>query len=423
MFEHNKKQIISWALYDWANSAYAVTVMTVFFPIFLKDYWGSGVEATQSTFELGMANSLSGLLVVLLAPVLGAIADSANARKKFLMFFATMGIVMTACLTMVEKGNLLMAVAVYIMATLGFMGANVFSDSLITIVVGEKKRDVVSSLGYALGYLGGGLLFTVTVAMTLTPETFGLANKVEAVRISFVCVALWWAVFSIPLVLFVKEPEKQTSMPVFTAVAQGLKQIKSTFIEIKKLRVVFLFLMAYWLYIDGVDTVVRMAVDYGMALGFDTTNLIIAILITQFVGFPATIAFGFLGEKFGTKKSIMAGICVYIVIVVWAYFMDNVKEFYMLAITVGLVQGGVQSLSRSFFSRLIPKEKSAEFFGFYNMWGKFAAIIGPILMGWVGVLTGSTRVSILSIALLLIFGAVLLYFVDEAKGREVAKTL
>ena len=419
----SNKQILSWALYDWANSAYAVSVMTVFFPIFLKDYWGAGTLATESTFQLGLANSVAGILVVIMAPILGAIADRSGAKKKFLMVFATIGIVLTASLYFVEKGDVLYAVFIYIFATLGFMGSNIFSDSLLTDVSSEKNRDVASSLGYALGYLGGGLLFAINVAMTLWPEVFGIADKTQAVRIAFITVALWWAVFAIPVVLFVKETKNNVTGSTGDAIGSGLRQLRETFREIKQLRVVVIFLLAYWLYIDGVDTIVRMAVDYGMALGFDTSNLIIAILITQFVGFPATIFFGFAGAKYGAKAGILTGLAVYIVIVIWAYFMKDVREFYMLAITIGLVQGGVQSLSRSFYSRIIPKNKSAEFFGFYNMWGKFAAIVGPVMVGWVGVLTGSSRLSILSVAILLILGAVLLYFVDEDKGIKIAKTL
>lgn len=419
----NKKQVLSWALYDWANSAYATTVMAGFFPVFFKQYWNNSAEATQSTFQLGLANSLAGIIVVILAPILGAIADRSSAKKKFLLFFAVMGMVMTGCLFLVEKGDNVLAIMLYIFATLGFMGGNIFSDSLIVDVSEEYERDLVSSIGYALGYLGGGLLFALNVAMTLWPESFGLVDSAQAVRLSFISVALWWAVFSIPVFLFVKEStstRKKTGVSAFTS---GFKQLLETFHEIRRLRVVFIFLLAYWLYIDGVDTVVRMAVDYGMSIGFDSNNLITALLITQFVGFPATIVFGFIGQKIGAKSGIMIAIGVYIIVVIWAYYMKDISEFYMIAVVIGLVQGGIQSLSRSFYSRIIPKVKSAEFFGFYNMWGKFAAIIGPLLMGWVGVMTGSSRISILSIALLLVAGAVILYFVDEKQGKRMAQEL
>jgi len=419
----NKTQVFSWALYDWANSAYATTVMAGFFPIFLKQYWNSGSEVTQSTFQLGLANSLAGIIVVILAPVLGAIADRSNGKKRFLLFFAVLGMLMTSCLFLVEQGDWVVAIMLYVFATLGFMGGNVFYDALIVDVSDENERDLVSSLGYALGYLGGGLLFSVNVSMTLWPEIFGFVDKAQAVRVSFITVAIWWAIFSIPVFLFVKEDKLEKNKADGNLIISGFKQLLGTFREIRQLRVVFIFLLAYWLYIDGVDTVVRMAVDYGMSIGFDSNNLIIALLITQFVGFPATIFFGFLGNKIGTKIGILIGLGIYVCVVVWAYFMNNVNEFYMIAVVIGLVQGAVQSLSRSFYSRIIPISKSAEFFGFYNMWGKFATIIGPVMMGWVGLVTGSPRLSILSIAVLLIMGAAILCFVDEEQGRRMAKNL
>ena len=419
----NKKQVFSWALYDWANSAYATTVMAGFFPIFLKQYWSTGAEVTESTFQLGLANSLAGIFVVILAPVLGAIADRSQAKKRFLLFFAVMGMTMTSGLFLVEQGDWPLAIMLYVLATLGFMSGNVFYDSLIVDICEEDKRDRVSALGYAFGYLGGGLLFSLNVAMTLWPEFFGFADKAQAVRVAFVSVAVWWAVFSLPVFFFVKESKSDQKIVEKGAIIAGFKQLAGTFREIRRLRVVSLFLLAYWLYIDGVDTIVRMAVDYGMSIGFDSNSLIVALLITQFVGFPATLCFGFLGEKIGTKTGIMIGIATYIVIVVWAYFMDNVNEFYMIAIIIGLVQGGIQALSRSFYSRIIPANKSAEYFGFYNMWGKFAAIIGPVMVGWVGIMTGSSRVGILSIVILLILGAVILSFVNEEQGKRMAQEL
>ena len=282
---------------------------------------------------------------------------------------------------------------------------------------------MVSAYGYALGYLGGGLLFALNVFMTLKPQTFGLSNAGEAVQVSFVMVAVWWAVFSIPLLLFVKEPRATSVSSVWAVISGGYKQLLVTVHEVRALKFVLMFLAAYWCYIDGVDTVVRMAVDYGMSLGFKPNDLIVALLITQFVGFPAAIMFGKLGERFGAKSAIFVGIGVYVVITVSASMIDEVREFYLLAVMIGLVQGGVQSLSRSFYTRLIPAGKSAEFFGFYNMLGKFSAILGPLIVGWVSVITGNPRFSILAIAVLFVAGAVILYFVDEKRGREMAMEL
>ncbi len=422
------RQIIAWACYDWANSAFATVVMAGFFPLFFKQYWSSDIPVTESTFHLSIANSLSGVLIVMLAPVLGAIADAGQVRKKLLFVFAAFGVLMTAGLYGVAQGQWLWALICFVLATIGFMGSVVFYDSLILSVAKEEELDVVSAFGFAMGYLGGGLLFAFDVAMTLWPEVFGLADAAEAVRISFLSVAIWWALFSIPLFIWV--PEKQTStdksartINKVQVVWQGLYQLRNTFHEIRKLRVVFLFLLAYWLYIDGVDTIIRMAVDYGMSIGLDSEGLIIALLITQFVGFPAAIGFGFLGKYYGAKRGILLALGIYMLVTLGAFFMDSSRDFYILAVAIGLVQGGVQSLSRSFYARIIPAAKAAEFFGFYNMMGKFAAVLGPIMMGTVGLLTGSPRIGILSVGLLFILGGVLLFFVDEEEGQRVAREL
>jgi UMF1 family MFS transporter len=427
----NKKTILSWAFYDWANSAFATTIMAGFFPLFFKEFWSSGVDATVSTARLGLANSVAGTTVALLAPVLGAIADKGTSRKKFLMFFACIGMVMTSSLYMVSEGNWPHAVLLYIFAIIGFSGGNVFYDSLITGIASEKKLDLVSSLGFALGYLGGGILFALNVWMTLKPEVFGFTGAQEAVKISFLSVGIWWAVFSIPLILFVREPENANAKKGMNAVKAGLAQLKKTFIEIRHLKTIFLFLFAYWLYIDGVDTIIVMAIDYGISIGLKANDLIVALLITQFVGFPCAILFGYLGSRIGAKRAIFIAIAVYLFVSIWGAFMQSKDEFYILAITVGLVQGGIQALSRSFYARIIPVEKSAEYFGFYNMIGKFATVLGPAFMGGIGLLVRSmgyssniaSRVSISSISLFFIIGGILLYFVNEDKGKEEAKYL
>jgi UMF1 family MFS transporter len=418
-----RRRVLSWVFYDWANSAFATTVIAGFFPVFFKQYWSAGSTATESTFRLGAANSVASLVIVVLAPVLGAIADKGGAKKRFLMFFALMGVVMTGALYLVAEGRWGMAVFLYIMGVIGFSGGNVFYDALILEVAKPAKVDMVSALGFAFGYLGGGLLFAFNVFMTLNPELFGFDGPGEAVRISFLSVALWWAVFSIPIFLFVKEPYTDKAVSGWGAVSGGFRQLRDTFHEIRSLRVVFLFLLGYWLYIDGVDTIVRMAVDYGMSIGFDSNGLIVALLITQFIGFPSAIVFGKVGEKLGPKTGIFIGLGIYVIVTVWAYFMTSVTEFYALAAAIGLVQGGVQSLSRSLYARIIPANKSAEFFGFYNMLGKFAAVIGPVMVGWVGVAFGNPRVGIVSIVVLFLLGAALLYRVNEEEGRRMVKAL
>lgn len=421
--DDERRQILSWALYDWANSAYATVVIAGFFPIFFKSYWAADLSATESTYQLGVANAVASLIIMVFAPLLGAIADRGSARKKFLLFFALAGIVMCSGLFFVAQGEWALAVVVYILATVGFMGGNLFYDALIVRVSPQNKLDMVSALGYGFGYLGGGVIFALMVMLTLWPTTFGLSDASEAVRVSFICVALWWGLFSIPLWLFVKEPKNADNVSLWQSVRGGWQQLCDTLKVIRQLRVVMLFLGGYWLYIDGVDTIVRMAVDYGLSLGFDSNSLIIALLITQFVGFPAAILFGRLGQRYGAKTGIFIAIAVYIGITLWASLIEHEIEFYGLAIMIGLVQGGIQSLSRSLYVRLIPADKAAEFFGFYNMVGKSAAIVGPLMMGWIAVATDSHRLAILSLLLLFFAGAVLLWFVDEKAGQRIKASL
>jgi UMF1 family MFS transporter len=378
------------------------------------------------------------LLVALMAPVLGAIADKGSAKKKFLVFFAYLGVLMTAALFLVEKGQWAWAIFIYAMGIIGFAGANVFYDALLPSVAGEKKIDYVSGLGFAMGYLGGGLLFLVNVLMTLMPQKFGLPDAAAAVRFAFISVSVWWGLFTLFIVFWVPE-EKITAAEdkAENIVAAGFKQVIGTFKKIRHLKMVFLFLLAYWFYIDGVDTIIRMAVDYGLSLGFESNDLIVALLIVQFVGFPAALIFGKLGERWSVRKSIYLAIVIYMGITVWGTMMTRKDEFYIMAVVIGLVQGGIQALSRSYYSRLIPKNQAAEYYGFYNMLGKFAAIMGPVLMGIVGLMVKrmlmppsptpeqvtavgqlASRWGIGSLLILFIVGAVLFYFVDEEKGRE-----
>jgi UMF1 family MFS transporter len=432
-----KKALWGWALYDWANSAFATTVMAGFFPIFFKKYWSYGTDINVSTAQLGFGNSIASLLVALMAPVLGAIADRGSARKKFLIFFTYLGVLMTASLFLVEKGEWAWAIFIYAMGIVGFSGANVFYDSLLPGVAGEDKIDYASGLGFAMGYLGGGLLFLINVLMTLMPERFGLSDSASAVRYSFVSVSLWWGLFAVFTIRWVPEQkENSRSHQTGSLIGNGLRQFVGTFRKARHLKTVFLFLLAYWFYIDGVDTIIRMAVDYGMSLGFDSNDLIVALLIVQFVGFPAALGFGKLGQLWGVRKAIYLAIFVYMFITVWGTMMTQKHEFYILAVMIGLVQGGIQALSRSYYSRLIPKAQAGEYYGFYNMLGKFAAIVGPALMGVVGLIARrilmpvapapeqivhvgqmASRWSIASILLLFLAGAILFYFVDEEKGK------
>jgi UMF1 family MFS transporter len=438
--EDGKKSVWGWALYDWANSAFATTVIAGFFPVFFKQYWSHGTDVNLSTAQLGFANSLAALVIALSAPLLGAVADRASAKKRFLASFAYLGALSTAGLFMVGKGQWQLAIAVYALGNIGFAGANIFYDALLPAVASRERIDYVSSLGYSLGYLGGGLLFGFNVLMTLTPETFGLADAAAAVRLSFVTVAAWWGGFTVFTMLWVREPRGPSPQArPEPALAQGFRQLVSTFRGIRRFKPALVFLLAYWFYIDGVDTIIRMAVDYGLSLGFASTDLIAALLIVQFVGFPAALAFGRLGQRWGPRRSIYLAIGIYMGVTVWGSMMTNRLEFYVMAVVIGLVQGGIQALSRSYYARLIPADRSAEFYGFYNMLGKFAAIFGPALMGIVGLWVRealmppapsadelarigqmASRWSIASVLILFGLGALLLTFVDEGSGRRQA---
>lgn len=419
----SRRSIVSWALYDWANSAFATTVMAAFFSIFFSSYWSLDQDSSVTTFWLGIANSLESLVVAILAPVLGAVADSGGYRKRFLVFFSFLGALLTGTLAMVHAGAWLAAMFVYVIACVGFAGANIFYDALLPAVASEKKVDFVSALGYSLGYIGGGLLFLINVLMYLFPAVFGLPDDggVAAVKASFVMVAVWWIVFTIPLMLFVKEDAPVRRLSAGQAVRKGFGDVVYTLRSLRRLRMTGLFLVAFWCYIDGVDTIIRMAVDYGTSLGFPSESLIVALLITQFVAFPAALAYNIFGRKIGQKKAILAAISAYAVISCIGFFMTNVIQFYVLACLIGLFQGGIQALSRSYFTRFVPSGMEAQFFGFYNMLGKFAAIIGPMLVGVVTLLTGSHRAGILSLVILFLVGGILLHRVDEdeaVRARE-----
>ena len=411
-----RRPVLAWAFYDWANSAFATTVMAGFFPVFFKQHWNLGVPVTESTFRLGVTSGIASALIAFVAPVLGAIADRGGARVRLLMGFTVMGAAATAALALVPAGQWQVAATLYLAGSLGFWAGIVFSDSLLLHVAEPREYDLVSGFGYAMGYLGGGLLFAINVAMTLRPAWFGLADAAQAVKVSFVMVGLWWLIFALPLAFSVREQASGTRLAPSTAVRQGFGELARTLRYIRRYRPILWFLAAYWLYIDGVNTVIKMAVDYGLSLGFEAAQLLAALLLTQFVAFPAALAFGWLGQRIGARKGIFVALTVYAAATCSAYFLRDVRDFYLLAVVIGLVQGGVQSLSRSYFGRLVPEGKSSEFFGFYNMMGKFAAVLGPLLTGVVAKLTGDPRLSILSILLLFVAGASLLGVASRMEG-------
>jgi UMF1 family MFS transporter len=402
---------VSWALYDWAASAFTTTVLAGFFPAFLQAYWSTGVDPTVTTARLGFANGVAGLVVAVLAPILGVLADRGGRRKSFLVSWSLLGILATGAFWFVGQGQWVAAVSLFVVAMVGYSAANVFYDALLLDVAPPRELDRVSALGYSLGYLGGGLLFAVNVAMTLKPAWFGLADAAEAVRASFVTVAVWWLLFMLPLARNVREVPAASEPARGTALRDALGELWRTLRSIATQREVALFLLAYWLYIDGVNTIIKMAVNYGAALGLPTSSLLAALLLTQFVAFPAALVFGWAGERIGPRVGIAGGLAVYAMATAYAFFLDTVTEFFALAVVIGLVQGGVQSLSRSFFGRLVPAGKSAEYFGFYNMMGKFATVLGPVMVALVALFTGSSRASILALLPLFLAGGLLLMLV------------
>ncbi len=409
-----QRKIWGWALYYWGNHAFTTSIITVFFPIFFKDFWSAGADVTVSTFRLGLANSTASLIVAVSAPMLGAIADRGGRAKTFLFAAALLGSAMVLGLHFVPKGEWQWAVLFYVLASIGYFWGNVFGDSMLVSVAPAGKLDITSAIGYFAGYLGGGLFLALGVAMTLKPQWFGLAGAAEAVQLLLVLAAVWWALFSLPLMVWVPAPPRAAAhVPLTVAAREGMTQFIETFWHIRGYKPVFVFLAAYWVYIDGVNTVIQMAVDYGKSIGFGTSDLILAVLLVQFVGVPAALLAGKLGERIGPRRTIFIGLAVYVFVSIYATFMKSPWEFYVVAGLVGLVQGGVQLLSRSYFARLVPKDRAGEFFGFYNMLGEFAAIIGPLLVGTVSYLTGSPRLSILSVIILFAVGAFILRLVDE----------
>lgn len=417
--------VLAWACYDWASSAFATTVLAGFFPVFFKSWWhGADVAPAVSTARLGATIFASSLLVAVVAPLLGAIADGRGARKRLLAAAAGVGVLSTAGLWFVPQGTWLGAAVLYGIAVVGFVLANVFYDSLLADVCAQARtqaRALVSGFAFALGYLGGGLLLAVNMAMTLQPALFALPDAAAAVRASFPMVALWWTVFSLPLLLVVRERRGAAAPPgAAQLVRSSLAQLVHTWRELRATPGAALFLLAYWLYIDGVFTVIRMAVDYGLALGFAAGDLLLALLITQAVGFPATLALGWLAERVGARSVILLGLAVYTGSTLWAAGFTRVWEFYLIAAVIGLVQGTVQAASRAFYSRFVPPGAEGRYFGLYGAVGRFAAVLGPGLVAATVATSGNSRAGIAVVAVLFVVGGALLSRVSQASISRAA---
>ncbi|WP_047986123.1 MFS transporter [Ornithinibacillus californiensis] len=416
----NKKTQLSWALYDFGNSAFATTMLAAILPIFYSSVAANNIDDNLATSYWGYANSFAVLVVAILAPILGAIADFSAAKKKFLRFFAFMGMIASILLAFTGEGDYIFVAVLFIVGSIGFSGANVFYDAFLPEVADDEDMDKVSSKGFALGYVGGGILLLINVIMILMPDKFGL-DTISAMQVSFAMVGVWWLIFSIPLLRNIHDEKKAPVKRDKSYIRIGFSRVGSTFKEIKQFKQLLLFLFAFWLFNDGISTIIRMATIYGTEIGIGRNDLIIALLITQFVGIPFTFFFGWLAGKISPKKALMSTLFVYLGIVILGYFMNSALHFYLLATAVGFVQGGAQALSRSIYGRMVPANKKGEFFGFYGISSKFSAVFGPFLFGFVGQLTGNSRYGILSLILFFIAGIIILSFVNVEKGKEDAR--
>lgn len=417
-----RKRVFSWMLYDFGNSAFATTIMAAVLPVFYYDVAAVGLEENLAESYWGYSLSIAVLIVAILAPILGAISDYSAAKKKFLRFFAFMGMIASILLAFVGEGQYIFASILLIIGNIGFSGANVFYDAFLPeIAKDEDEMDKLSAGGFAFGYIGGGVLLAVNILMITQYSWFGIPDVTTASQLSFASVGLWWFIFSIPLLKNIREEKKTLVKREKSFVAIGFSRVTSTFKEIKQFKYLLIFLIAFWMYNDGISTIIRMATIYGRGIGINSNSLIIALLITQFVGIPFTFFFGWLATRITPKRALYLTLYIYVGVVILGYFMATALHFYLLAICVGMVQGGAQSLSRSIYGRMVPANKQAEFFGFYGISSKFAAIFGPFLFGLVGQLTGSSRLGIVSLLVFFIAGIILLRFVNIEKGIQQAK--
>ncbi|WP_124726353.1 MFS transporter [Staphylospora marina] len=416
----NKKVIRSWVLYDWANSSFATIIMAAVMPIFFSSVAAVNLDPTTATAYWGYVQSISLVVIVLIAPVLGAIADQSGSRRKFLQFFTWMGAGASLLMATIGEGEWIWASVLMLFGSIGFSAGNIFYDAYLTDICPEEKRDSVSSAGYAWGYIGGGLLLALCLGLIQFHDKLGL-SALMATQISFLSVGVWWLLFSIPIFRNVPDPKMPDRQKSFSEYAvSGFSDVAKTIRRLHKYPELLKFLIAFWFFSDGINTIIKMATIYGTEIGIAQTDLIAALLITQFVGIPFTFLFGRIAEKTGSKPALISTLIIYLIIVILGYFMTNALHFYLLAVMVGFVQGGSQALSRSIFSRLVPPERNNEFFGFYGLSGKFASIFGPAVFGLVGQLTGSSRAGIASLALFFVVGIILLLNVDLEKGKTEA---
>lgn len=407
------KEESSWIRYDWASSAYSIIISTAVFPLFYKaTATNAGVSLANSTAYLGYTIAIATFILALIGPILGTIADYKGMKKRFFSIFFTLGISFTAMLAFVPSDNWMLMLIVYTLAVLGSTGSNVFYDAFIVDVTTDERMDRVSARGYGMGYIGSTIPFIISIAIIILAQTKVLPISVTlASQTAFIITALWWGVFSIPMFKHVHQKHYIEREP--RLVLQSFRRLGKTFKEIRKYRALFLFLLAYFFYIDGVGTIITMSTAYGTDLGISSTNLLIILFATQVVAWPFAILFGKLSERFTGKKMLYVGIIVYIIVCIYAYFLETTTDFWILAMLVATSQGGIQALSRSYFAKLVPKANANEFFGFYNIFGKFASIMGPLMVGLTAQLTGNSSMGVFSLVILFVVGMVILAFVPE----------
>ena len=419
-----RRDLRAWAMYDWANSAFQTTIVAAVFPIYFHKVAAFGLAPAEATSKFAWATTIAILIVAIVAPLLGAIADYAAMKKKLLAVFLGIGVVATLAMYWIESGDWMFALVLFVIGNVGVAGSIVFYESLLPHLVSEGELDRVSSAGYAVGYLGGGALLAVNLLMIQKPALFGIPDAGVGTRLSLASVGVWWLVFSIPLFRRVPEPARRIEpdeKPRGNALTSGAGRLVETFRELRRYRQAFLLLVAFLLYNDGIQTIIRMATTYGAELNLDDSAMILALLITQFIGVPFAFLFGTIAGKIGAKHAVFAGLAVYAGITILGYFMKNATEFLALAVLVGMVQGGTQALSRSLFASMIPRHKSSEFFAFFGVFERYAGILGPAVFAWVVEHSGTSRNAILSVILFFVIGAAILTFVDVDEGRRAAR--
>lgn len=412
----------AWVCFDWGDQAFSTVIIGVVLPIYYVDVAGSHLDSSLATVYWSYTLALSFGLIGIASPVLGALADHTKQSRLFLAAFTVLGIVSTGAMFFTSEGDLLLLSWLIVLANIGFNGSRLFYNSLLPGITTGDTIDRVSAAGYALGYMGGTIILIAALAFTLSPETFGLADGAAAARLALFVAACWWAVFAIPLFVFVPEPEREESPEVYNnPVSAGFGRLYDTYQEVRTYREAFVFLIAFWFYANGVLAIISLSAAYATDIGISETNVMVAFLLVQILGIPCAFAFGQLADFLSSKQALYVGLGVYIMVSFGAVGVQTFWHFLILAFFVGLVQGGTQAISRSLFGSLIPEHKSSEFFSFFTIIAGFASVLAPLLFGIVGQVTGSTRIGIASLSVFFIAGTVILSFVDVERGRRIAR--